>query len=315
MKRIVSLAFLAVYAVSAQQQTSAPPKPAAATATPAPAASAPAATDADPVIAVVEGKSWKKSELERMVRAMGPNISRQFYNDKRTFLTTFGLMAKLAALAESEGLEKQDPMLWRLMYSRMLGLAQYRIEAENTRKPIMPEDQKTYYEEHKAEFSSAQVKVLYLAFNDNPAKSEDPKAKKPRTSAEADALAADIVKQARGGADFAGLVEKYSDDAESKAKKGDFPPIRPADNTLPAPIKAAIFALKTGQVSDPVKQAGGVWVFRMEEFKTPTYDEVKEDIFKQIQEVRLRQWVEGIQKSVVVEFKDQKYLDDKSPAQ
>ena len=72
MKRIVSLAFLAVYAVSAQQNP-APPKPAAA----APAA-APAAADADPVVAVVEGRSWKKSALERMARAMGPNISRQF---------------------------------------------------------------------------------------------------------------------------------------------------------------------------------------------------------------------------------------------
>ncbi len=300
MKRLVPLAFLAVYAVSAQQAPTPPPQAAAAQ---------------DPVIAVVEGRSWKKSELERMVRAMGPNISRQFYNDKRAFLTTFGLMAKLAALAETEGLDKQDPMLWRLMYSRMLGLAQYRIEAENTRKPIMPEDQKAYYEEHKSEFASAHVKVLYLTFNDNPVKSDDPKAKKPRTSAEADALAAEIVKQARGGADFAQLVEKYSDDADSKAKKGDFPPIRPADNTLPAPIKSAIFALKAGQISEPVKQAGGVWVFRMQEFKTPTYDEVKEDIFKQIQEVRLRQWVEGIQKSVAVEFKDPKYLDDKNPAQ
>ncbi|MBI5085630.1 MAG: peptidylprolyl isomerase [Acidobacteria bacterium] len=268
----------------------------------------------DPVVAVIEGQPWKKSELERMVRSLGANISRNYYADKRAFLKTYALMTKLANMAQAEGLDKQDPHLYRIAYNRMLYLAQSRADAQNSRFTIMPEDQKKYFGEHQSDYASARVRVIYLTFNDNPMKSDDPKAKRPRTSAEATKLANDIVTQARAGADFTQLVQKHSDDADSKAKNGEFPPIKPNDTTLPAPIKSAIFALKPGQVSDAIRQTGGFWIFRMEEFVTPAYDDVKDEIFKAIQEARFRQWMEQTQKSAGVEFKDDKYLDSKEPA-
>lgn len=279
-----------------------------------PAAPAPAPADADPVVAVIEGQPWKKSELERLVRVLPAGAQRNFYADKRAFLRTFAVMTKLARLAETEGLDKQDPHLYRLLYNRNLYLAQARIEAQNSRQVVMPEEQKKHYEEHKTEFAHAQVKVIFLGFNDNPLPATDPKAKKPLTSAEAEKLAASITAQARAGADFVELVKKYSQDNDSKAKNGDFPAIKPADNALPAQIRSAVFALKPGEVSGPIRQPGGFWVIKMVNFVTAPYDEVKDEIFKTIQEGRVRQWMEKIQQDAAVEFKDQKYLDDKSPA-
>lgn len=264
----------------------------------------------DPVVAVVEGKPFRKSELEMMARSMGANISRNYFTDKRAFLRTFALMVHLADLAKKEGLDKEGPDAWRLYYNNLLYLANARAGIQNTRVQVAPGDQEKYYALHKLDFASARVKVIYLSFNDNPP--ADAKPPKPRTSAEAETLANDLVKQARAGADFAALAEKHSDDADSKAKKGDFTPIKPADSSLPAPIKAAIFALKAGQVSDPVRQAGGFWIFRMEAFVTPAYDEVRDDIFRAIQDAQFRAWMETVQKEVKVEFKDDKYLDDKT---
>ena len=279
-----------------------------------PAAPAPAASDADPVVAVIEGQPWKKSELERLVRVLPANAQRNYYADKRAFLRTFAVMTKLAKMAEAEGLDKRDPHHFRLLYNRDLYLAQARIEAQNARETVMPDDQKKYYDEHKSEFSHAQVKVIFLGFNDNPPPTSDPKAKKPLTSAEAEKLAASITAQARSGSDFVALVKKYSQDNDSKAKDGDFPAIKPTDNALPAQIRSAVFALKPGQVSDPVRQPGGFWVIRMMNFVTAPYDEVKDQIFNAIQEGRVRQWMEKVQQNAAVEFKDQKYLDDKSPS-
>jgi len=277
-------------------------------------AQTPAGTADDNVVAIVDGHEWKKSELERLVRSLSPQIAQNYYANKRGFIETFALMSKLSTLAESEGLDKKDPHYFRLYYNRLLYLAQVRIDSQNTRQQVMPDDQKKYYEEHKGDYSQAKVKVLFLGFNDKPMAAVDPKAKKPLTGAEAEKLATDIVKQARAGTDFVQLVQKYSDDPDSKAKGGDFPPMKPSDNNLPAQIKSAVFALKPGQVSDPIRQAGGFWIFRMTEFITPPYDDVKDDIFKAIQDLRLTQWIDNFKKTVAVEFKDPKYLDEKSPA-
>ena len=279
-----------------------------------PAGAGPGPSESDPVVAVIEGQPWKKSEVERFARSLPPAVQQNFYADKRAFLRTLAVMTKLAKLAESEGLDKQDPHFFRLLYNRNLYLAQVRIEAERSRRPIMPEDQKKYYEEHKSEYSHAKVKVIFLGFNDNPLPVSDPKAKKPMTSAEAEKLAASITSQARSGADFVELVKKYSQDNDSKAKDGDFPEIKPSDNALPAQIRSAVFALKPGQVTDPIRQPGGFWIIKMVDFVTAPYDEVKDQVFNAIQEGRVRQWMDKIQQDAAVDFKDQKYLDEKSPA-
>lgn len=269
---------------------------------------------ADPVVAVVEGREWKQSEIEQLVRTLPAAVQRNYYNDKRGFLQQFGLMTKLAALAETEGLDKEQPHASRLFYNRTAYLASARADTQSARFAVKPEEQRAYYEEHKKDYALALVKVIYLGFNDKPVAGADPKATKPRTSAEAEKTAAEIVRQARAGADFVALVRKYSDDADSKAKGGDFTPIKPSDNALPAQIRSAIFALKAGEISDPVRQAGGFWVFKLSSYSTPDYDKVKDEIFTAIQGERFRLWMEGIQKSVKVEFKDPAYLDQKSPA-
>ncbi|WP_321473969.1 peptidylprolyl isomerase [uncultured Paludibaculum sp.] len=280
---------------------------------PAPAAeSAPSLKD-DKVVAVIDGKEWKRSDLEHLVKALGRTIPSQFYSDKRAFLKTLATMEKLASMAETKGLDKVDPHKWVLMYNRELYLAQIFMSTQKNSMLVMPEDQKAYYEAHKADYSQAKVKVIYLAFNDNPLNEGDPRAKKPKTSSEAEKLAEQVIKSARSGTDFVELVQKYSDDADSKAKKGDFSTIRPNDNSLPSQIKSAVFALKPGQISDAVRQTGGFWIFRLEEFVTSPYDEVRDDIYLTIQGERFKQWMDGMQKNLDVQFKDDTYLDYKSP--
>lgn len=268
----------------------------------------------DKVVVVIDGKEWKRSDLEFFIRAMrDTSIPQQYYSDKRAFLKTFAKMVTIAEMAEKAGMDKVDPHKWRLMYNRDLYLAQVYLNAKKNAQQVMPEEQKAYYEENKSDYSSAKVKVIYLSFNDTPMNAGDPKAKKPKTSAEAEKLADSLIKQARAGADFGQLAQKYSDDADSKAKQGDFAPIRPNDNNLPVQIKSAVFALKPGQVSDAVRQTGGFWIFRLEEFVTTPFEQVRDDIYLTLQEERFKQWLDGTEKNLDVQFKDETYLDYKSP--
>ena len=84
----------------------------------------------------------------------------------------------------------------------------------------------------------------------NPQPSSDPKAKKSLTEAEAKAKIADLRKKLLSGADFGQVARENSDDKESAAKDGDFPPIK-RSSSYPEDIKNAVFALKPGEISAP----------------------------------------------------------------
>ena len=116
------------------------------------------------------------------------------------------------------------------------------------------------------------MKVLFVSFRANPAPQTDPKAKKILSEAEAKAKIEKLLGQIRAGADFVKLVKENSDDADSIARDGDFgPPIRRSDDSLPADIKNAIFALKPGKVTDALRVPSGFYLFRLEEFhRSPT---------------------------------------------
>lgn len=259
-----------------------------------------AKTDPTRVVAIVEGQPWTAGDLERMTAALGGNILANYNANPKGFVETWGLLVKLQALADEEKLAEAEPHKWRLLYNRALYLAQARMNAQSGRRAIMPDEQKKYYDERKADFGRAKVRVVYLSFGDK------------RSDVETEKLAADIVRQARAGVPFPDLVAKYSDDKDSKAKGGEFPPIKPDDNTLPAAIKAAIFSLKAGQISEPIRQPAGYWVFRMEEFAIPPYDEVKDAIFARIVDRDFQAWMDTVRKSVKVEIKDPAYFEQRT---
>lgn len=276
------------------------------------AAQAPAAAE-DPVVVVIEGKPWRRSELESLIHRLPPNVAQNFHVDRRNFLLQYALVHRLAEMAEKEGIPGEEPHKTRLEYQRTLYLAQAAMDRAALRIQVKPEEQQQYYEEHKQDFANARVRVIYVSFNDNPPPARDPKAKRPRSGAEAEKLARELVAKARGGADFAALARQFSDDEETKARGGEFRPVKPNDPNLPPEIRTAIFALKPGQVSDPVRQTGGFWIFRLEEYVVPAFAEVRNEVYDAIREARFREWIEGVQKSLKLEFRDESYLGGGSP--
>jgi parvulin-like peptidyl-prolyl isomerase len=296
MKRTALLVFTAFSALFAQQ----PAAPAAST---------------DDVVAVIEGKPWKRGELESLVRALPDSVRINYQVDKRAFLKTFALTVRLATMAESEGIDKQIPHAQRLFYNRLLYLATVRLGNESEKLVNNVAEVEKHYNENKSKYASAKVKVVQIAFNDTPGKTAAATAKRPLSSAEAEDRAREVVKQARSGVSFPLLVAKYSDDADSKAHAGDYPPIKFDDKTLPAGVKAAIFGLRPGDVTEPIRQAGAFWIFRMTEYVTPAFAEVKDRVGKDMQDEQLHKWVEALQQDLKIEFKNAAYLDEKTTLQ
>ena len=273
----------------------------------------PAAPKEDPVAVVIDGHAFREGELEKLVKALPENVFRSYYADKKAWFDQYAIMLRLVQIAEKDGLDKEYPHAQRLEYNRMQYLVQVAFSQKNLAIPVSQEDMLKYYDLHKGDFGEAKVKVIYVAYNDNPAAASDPAAKKPLTSAEAEKRAQEIVQKLKTGSDFVELVKQFSDDDESKAKGGEFPALRPNDTSVPPAIKAAIFALKPGQITEPVKQANGFYVFRLESVDVSPLEKVRDDVFNKIKDERIREWLAGLKKEIKIEYKDEAYLKEKAP--
>jgi len=110
---------------------------------------------------------------------------------------------------------------------------------------------------------------------------------KPDDRAEVRARMAPILEQARGGADFAELARRHSEDSTAKAG-GEMGFIRRGEN--PPAFDNAAFALAPGEVSGMVETYLGVHVIRLEE-RRPAYlvplDEVREKLRDHVRKERM----------------------------
>ncbi|MCC7153730.1 MAG: peptidyl-prolyl cis-trans isomerase [Bryobacterales bacterium] len=269
----------------------------------------PAPAQEKPVV-TIEGRPFTKTELESFVQALPPAVAQNFATNKKQFIEALGLMMKMAKIAEQNGLDKKNPHQARLEYQRLQYLATAEINDKDNSAQIPPDELRKYFDAHKGDFAQARTKVLYVAYNNNPMPSADPKARKPLNETQAKEKAESVLKQARGGADFLKLIRENSDDAESKGKAGDFSPFRQTDQAVPASLKSAIFALKPGQYTDVIQQPNGFYIFRLESIDSPEFEKVQDEIYNKVRREKLDQWVDTVRKSVSIQFNDEKYLTE-----
>ncbi|HXC94388.1 MAG TPA: peptidyl-prolyl cis-trans isomerase [Edaphobacter sp.] len=131
----------------------------------------------------------------------------------------------------------------------------------------------SYYNAHKDQYSvKEQVKTRHILIS-------VPAGADAKTDAAAKTKAEDLLKQIKGGANFAELASKNSDDPGSKTQGGELP-MYPTSGLDPAYAKAAM-ALNPGQTSDLVKSQFGYHIIQTEQ-KEPAHTrplaEVKAEI-------------------------------------
>ncbi len=85
-----------------------------------------------------------------------------------------------------------------------------------------------------------------------------------------------VLKEVRAGADFAKLAEKYSDDPGSKSKGGDLGFFE--KDRMVKPFSEAAFAMKPGEISEPVQTPFGWHLIKVEEIQ-----EAKEPVLAEVE--------------------------------
>ena len=146
---------------------------------------------------------------------------------------------------------------------------QYVLVAPAKQPPAVTDAEvEAYYKEHGSEFEEPKrVRVAHVLVRVPPVGGSD-------AENAAKAKIEDVIKRARGGEDFAKLAREISEDKASAAQGGELGLVGPGE--LVAPFEQAAFALKKGEISEPVRTPFGYHAIRVldirEGGKTPLKD-------------------------------------------
>jgi peptidyl-prolyl cis-trans isomerase D len=124
------------------------------------------------------------------------------------------------------------------------------------------------------------------------------------------ALAEEIAKKAKAGADFAALAKQYSEDESNNTTGGDLDYF--GRGRMVAEFEQAAFAMKPGEISDPVKTAFGFHIIKMVDNQpdsTRPLAEVRSEIVEQLKWQKAQAEAEKIAKSLEATMKTAADLD------
>jgi peptidyl-prolyl cis-trans isomerase C len=288
--------------------------PASSAATP-PAATPPAPIAPDTVVAEVNGKKYTAAEIDKIISTLPPQYQGAAKAQPQMLSQVF-LMQRLAEDAEKAGLDKRDPFKDQLEITRMQVLSTAELSEINNTMKVTEEEEEKYYKDNPDKFKEVKVRAIHIGFAPVPpkppgaAKAPEPEAKPAEgklTEAEAKAKMEDIEKQIKAGADFGKLAREVSDDKESAAKDGDFGTIK-QESPYPPLLKSAVFALKQGEMTAPLRQPNGFYLLRAEEVSMRPFQEVQAQVVTQTKQEKYQAWLTNIRAQYSVKIENPAYF-------
>lgn len=244
--------------------------------------------------------AWLETLVERQLvladyKAAGFNIPETLIEDQfqEFMIRTFGdrvsyvkTLQKQGKTIEEARKEYRDSLIIDIMSSQ-------KIRSQVTISPFKIE---RYYQQNQDKFSvTDQVKLRLILLP-----------VKPGESAAVLERARDLHRQIKDGASFADLAKQHSTGAY--AKDGGLMGMSERDK-LRKEINDAAFALKAGDVSEPIVTEDAIFIIKVEEFKpahvTPlaeVRDEIEQALQAEESARRRKQWIEGIREKAFIRY-------------
>jgi len=160
---------------------------------------------------------------------------------------------KINAWYQAHQADYMNPESVRLQYAELT------LDSIASAIKVTDADLAAFYDKNKSRYVENEKRHAHhiLIALSNP---QDPKA-----DADALAKAKDVEAQLKAGKDFAELARKYSADPGSAKQGGDLGWAE--KSAYVAPFADALFAMQTGQISDPVKTQFGYHIIRLDEVR------------------------------------------------
>jgi peptidyl-prolyl cis-trans isomerase C len=276
------------------------PKTPSATVAPAPG-TAQTPTDPNKVVLSIGNTKITAAEYDKLVDAL-PQQYQTYARGagKRQFAENLVQLRLLADEAEKRNLDKQPKVQEQIAFQRSNLLAQAMFESLQQDTKVDDNLVQLYYDAHKNEYESVRAKHILIRVKGAPMPGA---AGKPElTDEQALAKAEEIRQKLVAGGDFAAIAKAESDDTGSAQQGGELGEFR--HGMMVPPFEQAAFALKPGEVSQPVKSPFGYHIIVVEEHKLKTLADVKPDIEKALRPEMARKQVQAMRDKASVQIDD-----------
>jgi len=154
-------------------------------------------------------------------------------------------------------------------------IAQAQIKKMDASMKVSDEELQKYYDAHKSEYEEVKARHILIAFKGSPAAQAG---KKELTEDEAKAKAEAIRKEVAGGADFATVAKRESDDTGSGAQGGDLGSF--GHGQMVPEFEKAAFEAKPGEITPVIRTQYGYHIIQVQEHNYTPFAGVKATIEK-----------------------------------
>ena len=242
---------------------------------PAPGTAQYEALKATVVKALVEQKEWELEGEAMGVQVTDQEIETELDKLKQQYFK--GDEQKYSAELAKQGLTDED--VRNELRTRILTNKIY--EAVTKKVTVSDADIQAYYDKNSTQYQQPASRDVRHILVKN------------------EALAQKLHDQIQGGADFAKLAEKYTQDQASKADGGKFTAFK---GRTAAPFDKFVFSAKTGELSDPIKTEFGWHVIEVlsavKPATTTPLDQVKDQIKSTLlttkQNAAMKAWIAAL---------------------
>ena len=248
-------------------------------------------------VATVNGKPVPQARVDALIRSATHGQGEAPAELKQQAKDTAVMREIFAQAAEKEGVAGSPDYKSQLELARQTVLIGMLFQNFVKTHPVTDADAKAEYEKIKAQQSGTEYHARHILVD-----SED-EAKK-------------LIAQIKAGAKFEDLAKKSSKDTGSAENGGDLDWAKPA-SYVPE-FSTALQGLKKGQMTEtPVKTQFGYHIIKLEDTRTaqfPSFEEVKEKVKQQVQQVKLQEYEEKLRKAAKTDYKFSAEQQPQAPA-
>jgi peptidyl-prolyl cis-trans isomerase C len=247
------------------------------------------------VLAVINGEPLTQLHYDQFIEQYSPQVRSMAEQDKGRFMRELVLQELLAQEGKRQQID-QDPEV------------QIRLQTQMNTTIARAVVQKSV--ENDSGITDAKLKAHYDANKSNYKEGETITASHilVKTEPEAEAL----LEELKGGKDFAELAKEKST-GPSAPQGGDLGSF--GRGRMVPDFEQAAFALKAGEVSQPVKTRFGWHVIKVTEHtegKQQDFEQAKEEIRKALVTEYIQEMIQALQNKAAIEIKNPDYQFDQS---
>lgn len=267
------------------------------------------ASDDDPVVFSMGHEQWTASQFKRVVADTPPQVKEAALADPAAFARRYADMHLLAQLAESRQLEQDADVRQQLAWVREGVLANAAKDDLYKHAQVSDEEARRYYDAHQGDFVDYTLQHVVLRYHGSEIA---PRAgKKDMSESEATAAAGKLRAQVLHGKDFAELVQRYSDDDESKADGGVLP--ETASRNLLPEIAQGIAGLKENEISQPIKTRYGIHLVRVLKRTDNNFEDAHPHVVILLKSQLVDRQIEAMKQATPVKLDDGFFQSNSAP--